>query len=227
MAERSFVLVLAETALETIPAELGKHPAVKADAERRGKPAGEILLDRSLHHAAMLKLEDGESRGRPGIAYHVLLDVTSSPVYLSGLLDLYMHTRGDLMLNFSKGLRPPRSYDRFRSLMEQLLREGRVGGEADLITLRKASFKELVMEAEPSAVIGLSKLGKRATLTEVVSSARGTRPCFVVGGFPSGHFAEDLERRFDSMVSIGPQGLDASLVVCRLVYEMERTLGLE
>jgi rRNA small subunit pseudouridine methyltransferase Nep1 len=227
MAERSFVLVLAETALETIPEELCRHPAVRADAERRGKPAGEILLDRSLHHAAMLRLKDGESRGRPDIAYHVLLDVTSSPIYQSGLLDLYMHTRGGLMLSFSKGLRPPRSYDRFRSLMEQLLREGRVGRETDLISLRKASFKEIVMEAKPSAVIGLSKLGKRTTLTGAVSSAHGPRPCFVVGGFPSGHFAEGLEKGFDSLVSMGSRGLDASLVVCRLVYEMERLLGLE
>ncbi len=227
MAERSFILVLAETALETIPEELKKHPAVKADVEKRGKPAGEILLDRSLHHAAMLKLKDGESRGRPDIAYHVLLDVTSSPIYRAGMLDLYMHTRGDLVLSFSKGLRPPRSYDRFRSLMEQLLKEGRVGGEADLITAGKGSFKEVFREARPSAVVGLSKLGKRMTLPDAVSSARGARPCFVVGGFPSGHFSEEIERTFDSLVSISPQGLDASLVVCRLVYEMERALGLE
>jgi rRNA small subunit pseudouridine methyltransferase Nep1 len=227
MAKRSFVLVLAETALETIPNELKKDQAVKADAERRGKPSGEILLDRSPHHSAMLKLRDGESRGRPDIAYHVLLDVASSPVYRAGVLDLYMHIRGDMVLSFSKGLRPPRSYDRFRNLMEQLLKEGRVGKEADLITLKKASFKEILREIRPSEVIGLSKLGSRATLPSAVSSARGARPCFVVGGFPSGHFGEDMEKEFDSMVSISPQGLDASLVACRLVYEMERALGIE
>jgi rRNA small subunit pseudouridine methyltransferase Nep1 len=227
MAEKSFVLVLAETALEAIPEELRKHPAVKADAGRREKPAGEILLDRSFHHAAMLKLKDGESRGRPDIAYHVLLDVTSSPIYRARMLDLYVHTMGGMVLSFSKGLRPPRSYDRFRSLMEQLFVEGRVGGDADLITVEKGSLKEVLREAKPSAVVGLSKLGKRATLSGAVSSAHGTRPCFVVGGFPSGHFSEEIERMFDSMVSISPQGLDASLVVCRLVYEMEKALGLE
>jgi rRNA pseudouridine-1189 N-methylase Emg1 (Nep1/Mra1 family) len=143
------------------------------------------------------------------------------------MLDIYMHTRGDMVLSFSKGLRPPRSYDRFRSLMEQLLVEGRVGGEADLITAGKGSFKEILREAKTSAVVGLSKLGKRTTLLGAVSSAHGARPCFVVGGFPSGHFSEEIERTFDSLVSISPQGLDASLVVCRLVYEMERVLGLE
>ena len=227
MAEKRFVLVLAETALETIPDELRKDQSVRADAGRRETPAGEILLDRSLHHSAMLRLRDGESRGRPDIAYHVLLDVASSPIYRAGGLDLYMHLKGNRVLSFSKGLRPPRSYDRFRNLMEQLLKEGRVGREADLITLKKASFKELLKEMRPSEVIGLSKLGSRVSLPGAVSSARGSRPCFVVGGFPSGHFGGEVEKEFDSLVSISEEGLDASLVVCRLVYEMEKAFGIE
>ena len=226
MAERAFVLIMAETALETIPEEIARHPAVAADVARRGKPAREILLDRSVHHAAMLRLKDGESRGRPDIAYHVLLDVTSSPLYRAGKLDLYIHTRGDLLLGFSKGLRPPRSYDRFRSLIEQLLKEGVVGKE-ELITVERASFREVIRKVRPSDVIGLSKLGKRKTIPEVVSEARGDRPCFVVGGFPSGHFGEGVGRAFDSLASMSVQGLDASLVACRLVYEIERALGVE
>jgi len=227
MADRAFVLVLAETARETIPEELGKQPAVRADVEKRGKPAGEILLDRSLHHAAMLKLKDGEFRGRPDIAYHVILDVTSSPIYRAGKLDLYVHTRNDITLSFSKGLRPPRSYDRFRGLMEQLLKEGKVGGKEDLITAERGSFKEIINKAKPSSIVGLSKLGKRRTLPELLAEAGGARPCLVVGGFPAGHFSEEIERSLDSLVSISVQGLDASLVVCRLVYEMEKSVGVE
>jgi rRNA small subunit pseudouridine methyltransferase Nep1 len=138
-----------------------------------------------------------------------------------------LHTRGDLLLSFSKGLRPPRSYDRFRGLMEQLLKEGKVGRDEDLITVRKSSFREVIKEVRPSNLIGLSKLGRRMSLSEAVAGARGERPCFVVGGFPSGHFSEEVERTFDSLVSISPLGLDASLVACRLVYEMERASGVE
>jgi rRNA small subunit pseudouridine methyltransferase Nep1 len=227
MVEKAFVMILAETSLENIPEEIAKHPAVVADAARRGKPAREILLDRSVHHSAMLRLKDGESRGRPDIAYHVLLDVASSPLYRSGRLDFFMHTRGELMLSFSKGLRPPRSYDRFRSLMEQLMKEGRVGGEEDLITLNRASFRDVIKKARPSTVVGLSRIGRMVALPELVSGANGNRPCFVVGGFPTGHFGEETERSFDSLASIHEEGLDASLVACRLVYEMENSIGRE
>ncbi|HVP23876.1 MAG TPA: hypothetical protein VMS77_08200 [Conexivisphaerales archaeon] len=226
MAEKEVVLMLAETALEPIPREISRSPPVSADARRRGKQAQEILLDRSIHHAAMLRMEDAESRGRPDIPYHVLLDVTSSPLYRAGRLSFFIHTRGNLLLRFSKGLRPPRSYDRFRSLMEQLLIEGKVGKEEDLIVVEKASFKEAIGRAGPTEVVGLSRLGREKALATIVSEARGDRPCYVVGGFPSGHFGEEVEKSFDSLFSISPQGLDASLVACRLVYEIERSLGI-
>jgi rRNA small subunit pseudouridine methyltransferase Nep1 len=227
MAEKAFVLVLAETSLETVPKEISKHQAVLADVGRRGKPAEEILLDRSLHHAAMLQLKDGGSRGRPDIPYHVLLDVTSSPLYRAGRLSFFMHTRGDLLLSFSKGLRPPRSYDRFRGLTEQLLKEGKVGQEEGLITVEDAAFKDVIRRIRPSVVIGLSRLGKRSSITQAVTEARGERPCFVVGGFPLGHFSDEVERTFDTLVSISTQGLDASMVACRLVYEIEKAQGVE
>jgi rRNA small subunit pseudouridine methyltransferase Nep1 len=227
MAPREFILVLAETALETVPEEIARHSAIKSDAARRGKEASEILLDRSLHHAAMLKLEAGESRGRPDIPYHVLLDVASSPLFRAGKLGLFVHTRGDLILRVSKGLRPPRSYDRFRNLMEQLLKEGRVGRDSDLITAEKGSLRELIKDVKPTRVVGLSRLGKESTMEEAVRDAQGARACFLIGGFPSGHFSKETEEALSAMVSVSPQGLDASLVACRLVYEIEKAEGVE
>jgi rRNA small subunit pseudouridine methyltransferase Nep1 len=67
------ILVLAESALELVPSELRRHPAVLADAKRRRKKPGEILLDRSRHHPAMRDLPDASRRGRPDIVHQVLL----------------------------------------------------------------------------------------------------------------------------------------------------------
>ncbi|HHH84217.1 MAG TPA: 16S rRNA methyltransferase, partial [Thermoplasmatales archaeon] len=38
--------------MELVPPEIASLPAVKRDAERRGKKAKELLLDSSLHHSA-------------------------------------------------------------------------------------------------------------------------------------------------------------------------------
>jgi rRNA small subunit pseudouridine methyltransferase Nep1 len=220
-------LVLADTALETVPENIVRHPAVRKDAERRRKDLRGILLDRSVHHAAMLRLDEAESRGRPDIPYHVLLDVTATPAYSVGRLELYIHTRKELVITISKGLRPPRSYDRFRNLVEQLFVEGRVGKGSTLMALEPLSFAELLNRIRPTRVIGLSRLGKPTSLEVLVNRPSGRKPCYVVGGFPSGHFRPDMENCFDEMWSVSKRTLDASLVAARLVYEIEKRMHIE
>ncbi|MDA8341294.1 MAG: 16S rRNA methyltransferase, partial [Actinomycetota bacterium] len=55
--------VLAEAALELVPREVWRQPAVASDAKRRGKEPGGMLLDRSFHHSAMARMRDSEKRG--------------------------------------------------------------------------------------------------------------------------------------------------------------------
>src|SRR4029077_15468040 len=115
--------VIAEAALELIPEPLWKDPSVRNDAERRDSEPGSILLDRSVHHSAMLKLKDGYRRGRPDLVHLTLLSVTSTPLHQDGKAKVYIHTIDDAVLEFEQGVRPPKSYTRFRNLMEKLLVE--------------------------------------------------------------------------------------------------------
>ena len=115
--------VIAEAALELIPETLWREPSVRNDAERRAQEPGSILLDRSIHHSAMLKLRDGYRRGRPDLVHLTLLSVTSTPLHQEGKARVYIHTIDDSVLEFGEGARPPKSYARFRNLMEKLLVE--------------------------------------------------------------------------------------------------------
>ena len=81
-------VVVAEAALELVPSEILKAPAVRNDAARRGVEPARMLLDRSLHHAAMLKLDEGHKRGRPDLVHAALLSLTGSPLYLDGLVKI-------------------------------------------------------------------------------------------------------------------------------------------
>ena len=58
-------LVLTESAIELVPSDLWKHPAVMKRSRLIGKNPGQMLLDRSYHHGAMLQIKDGRKRGRP------------------------------------------------------------------------------------------------------------------------------------------------------------------
>ena len=106
--------VLAESALELVPKEILRSPAVASDARRREVDGARILLDRSLHHSAMAKLRDSEKRGRPDLVHVALLSVTGTPLYLDGSVKVFVHTNQDMVLELAEKTRIPKSYFRFR-----------------------------------------------------------------------------------------------------------------
>ncbi len=222
-------LILAESSIETVPEEISSHPSVVKHAKRKRKKPTEILLDRSFHHKAILKLENSHKRGRPDIVYHVLLDVTSTPLYRANEISFYIHTINDHIIRVGKGVRPPRAYFRFEGLFEQLFRVGNIKTPSgrELFSVQKMSFNELLREILPDRVIGFSRLGRYRPLHEIVKdSGKFKSVVFVVGGFPKGHFSKEILKFLDELYSIHGMGLDSSLVVSRLIYETEKAFKI-
>lgn len=212
--------VIAEAALELVPEALWREPSVRSDAERRGLKPGNIILDRSIHHSAMLKLSDGYRRGRPDLVHLTLLNVTSTPLHQEGRARVYIHTIDDSVLEFGEGARPPKSYARFRNLMEKLLVERPGDG---LVRVRDATLPQLLKGTGTDYAAGLSVQGAPEGLEELAGNmARRKDPVVVVGGFPRGHFLPRDLKAFDSLVRIGDKALDAHVVAARVVYEVEK-----
>src|SRR5437016_14453492 len=86
-------LVIAESALELVPEEIRRSPAVVNDAKRRERDPSKILLDRSLHHAAMVRLKEEYKRGRPDIVHMTLLRIPGAPLYEEGAVQGYVRAR--------------------------------------------------------------------------------------------------------------------------------------
>ena len=212
-------LVIAEAALELVPREIEKHPSIRNDARRREVPASAILLDRSLHHHAMLKLSEDAKRGRPDLVHLTLLSITSTPLYQQGKVNLYIHTQQDLVLKLQPGTRPPKSYSRFRDLAQKLLAER---PESGLISVSESSLPALVKHLDGNPVIGLSTQGRPTSLEKLAALiSESKNPMVLIGGFPKGHFAPETVAVIDQLVRIHPDPLDAHVVAARLVYEVE------
>ncbi len=215
--------VLAESALELVPKEVRSAPDVVSDARRRGAEASEILLDGSFHQSAMLRLKEAEKRGRPDLVHVSLLAVTGTPLYLDGGVKVFVHTYDDKVLELAEETRIPKNYLRFRGLAEQVLSEGK---GTDLVKLRNGGIKEVVGEAAPDMVCGLSVQGKMTKLTDLAGRLAAARqPCVLVGGFPHGHFSKETLQEVEELVRVDPRPLEAHVVAGRLVYELERALG--
>ncbi|MGH9877410.1 MAG: ribosome biogenesis protein [Nitrososphaerales archaeon] len=217
-------LIIAEAALETVPRAIAKHPSVVRHAERKGKPAEVMLLDRSYHHGAMLKLENAERRGRPDLVHFALLEATSTPLYRKNQLNVYVHTAANKVILLSENVRLPKSYFRFEGLMEELFNNGKVSSDSSLLMeLRDMKFQDLIGKLRPRKVIGLSRMGARSS-AEKVAKMIDNDTAIVVGGFPRGHFSNMVSGKINYTYSISELALEAHLVIARVLYECEKIL---
>ena len=213
-------LVLAESALELVPSELRNDPSVVSDAKRRGVDASRILLDRSFHHRAMLRLKDGLKRGRPDLVHVALLSITGTPLYSEGGVKVYVHTYTNEVLELLEKTRIPKSYFRFRGLVEQALTDKPKSG---LLRVRESSFERLVKEIGSDSVIGLSTQGRKTSMDELSAMIGAARkPCVAIGGFAQGHFSPRVLEVMDELVRIHDKPLEAHVVAARVLYELEK-----
>jgi rRNA small subunit pseudouridine methyltransferase Nep1 len=221
-------LILAESALETIPQSLWTHPAIRSYSERREKHPQFLLLDRSYHHGAMKRIEESEKRGRPDIVHFALLEALGSPLNKERLLQTYVHTIKNHVVTVSPETRLPRNYDRFVGLMGQLFELGRVPPTGQiLLKLEPKTLPQLLREITATHVAAFSRRGSPHTLEEGVSRLSAEEmPVVMVGAFPHGHFTEATIKLADDIICIDREMLEAWTLTSRVIYAYERAISL-
>ena len=222
------VLVLAEAALETVPEALWSHPSVRRHSKRQRKPAGQFLLDRSLHHQAMKRLDDNLKSGRPDIAHFCLLEALGSPLNKAGMLQVYVHTQENKVITVDSSTRLPRNYNRFIGLMEQLFQHGKVPIEGEtLLKLEQKTLQQLLAETEADHILAFSRNGEPKTLTEAVSSLQPKqKPAIIIGAFPHSTFSENTIQLVDELVCVDAEMLEAWTITSRAIYQYEQAISL-
>ena len=220
-------LVLAESALELVPNELTTHPAILSWARRKRKPPGELILDQTYHHGAILRLgRRGVGRGRPDLVHLSLLLALGSPLSLDGHLKCYVHTRDNRLITVSPRARLPRNTDRFAALVEQLYKEKIVPQVGPpLLSLAKESLPSFLDKLGSEMVIALTSQGTPKPMADIARSmAESKKPVLLVGGFPEGHFSNSTLQQANAAYSIEKRRLEAWTVVARAVYDFETAL---
>jgi rRNA small subunit pseudouridine methyltransferase Nep1 len=222
-------LVLAEASLEVIPQALRSNPTIVRQAKKRGLKPANMLLDISIHHQLISGLPDHARRGRPDIVQITLLSILGSPLCKENLVQVYVHTRDDLVIEIDSSARLPRVYNRFLGLISQLFEAGRVppSSEKPLMKLEKSTIKTLIRRLNPTSITLFTRTGEPATVEETIRQLSGEdRPLIIVGGFPHGHLSEENAKLAQRKISIDKSMLEAWVVASRVVYEYERAIGL-
>jgi len=240
-------LVIAEAALETVPVQILDHPSVRNHAKRMNKPADQTLLDRSYHHSAMVhaNLKSQWKRGRPDIVHFALIEALSTPLFMTGRLNVYLHTINNRLISIAGNLRIPKSYFRFEALMidlfkKRIIRPSNDNDYADnsynvnsniLLQLHEdMTFDKVIRNVVmPSRLIGLSTVGVQSNAKSVVAeniSIESIDCAFVIGGFAKGHFSNNTIALLNRVYSIAEYRLEAHVVIARILYECEKLLHM-
>ncbi len=221
-------MVIADTALEIIPSEIFKHNSLKK-IRKSGKNSGDILLDRTFHHFAILSsnLIDSHKRGRPDILHIALLSALATPLYRKNHLKVFVHTIDNNAIIIGDNLRLPKSYSRFEGLILDLLNNKKIvskNGDLLLEFIEKLSFHDLVSKYVRSDItVGFSTTGVFKPVENIVHELLlYNNPCIVIGGFPKGYFSKEIDRFLDQKYSIYSEGLESHIVISRMLYEFEK-----
>lgn len=221
-------LVLAEASLEVIPKELWNEPSVIAYCRRRRKDPGRCLLDIVYYYRAMRKLKDAEKRGRPDIVHSAMLSALETPLNKEGLLKLYVHTYSNYVIYVDPSVRLPKNYNNFLNLMEQLFELKLVPPRGKpLLTLEAKDFSKLVLELKPDYAVALDTDGSLTSLSKLALKLSNFKsPAVAIGGFQRGSLSEDVKKNCNELLSIGNFSFLASVVISRLIYELELKTGI-
>ena len=218
---QKLTLILAESEIEIIPSSIRFHPQIKSYAKSKNKPASELLLDASYHHAAMKKLPDSSRRGRPDIVHRCALFALDSAINKKGLLKLYIHTRNEKIIWINPKTRLPRQYHRFIGLMEQLMKKNRIETANEvLLSIEPKSLKELLSEQEGETFL-LWEQGKKSSFFEMCKNVKHLPLTVVIGGFPHGDFhnASHLIRK---KISVDSGSYTASYLLAKTICTFEQ-----
>jgi len=222
-------LIFVEAAVELVPRSILRHPSVRRNAKRRGKSPEQTLLNRSIHHSAMSRLENSEKRGRPDITNICLLESQGSPLNHSGKLKTFIHTNNGICVDVNPKVRLPRDCNRFGSLMEQLLLNGRVpvGSDTPLLSSSVKSLSKLKQEVKPSLTVALTSHGEQISLERLcLELVQEENPAVLIGAYPHGPLNKETLNIADRQVSVYPKSLEAWVIVSRLIYEYEKAVEI-
>jgi len=219
-------LVLEDASLELVPKRFQGHKNCSTVLSRFGILPCDQILDDNFHNEILKDMKASEKRGRPDVVHIALLDVCSTPLFDRNLVRVIIHTVNDTTIMLKPRVRIPRTLIRFNGVMSKLLKDKPEPNSFFEIVVGQ-NILELVSTLNQEMIL-LSKKGVERNLRNFIERRKfqEKEATWVIGGFPFGHFDEELLGKADEIISISNHSLPAHVVAARLCYDLEEAMGL-
>ncbi|XP_068591911.1 ribosomal RNA small subunit methyltransferase NEP1 [Cebidichthys violaceus] len=206
MADRRLVVVLEGASLETV--KVGKTFE---------------LLNCDQHKNIIVKSGRNPGHIRPDITHQCLLMLMDSPLNRAGLLQVYIHTEKNALIEINPQTRIPRTFTRFCGLMVQLLHKLSVraaDGPQRLLRMIKNPVSDHLPPGCPRMSTSFSSAGEAVCPRSLVPEGPAA---VVIGAFAHGAVNVDYTEK---TVSISNYPLSAALTCAKMCSAFEEVWGV-
>ncbi|KAG5670018.1 hypothetical protein PVAND_000305 [Polypedilum vanderplanki] len=184
------------------------------------------LLNCDDHLQILKKFNREPGSCRPDITHQSLLMLMDSPLNRAGLLQVFIHTEKNVLIEVNPQTRIPRTFKRFAGLMVQLLHKFAVKANESstklLHVIKNPITDHLPVGSKKIAMTFSSKVVKNCR--ELVPTGKEEAIVLVIGAFAHGHL--NLDYTEDS-ISISNYPLSAALTCAKLCSAFEEVWKVE
>jgi len=147
------------------------------------------LLNCDDHQHIIRKVGKNIADCRPDITHQMLLALLDAPINKAGLLQVYIHTAQNVLIEVNPQIRIPRTFKRFCGLFVKLLHKLKIRSASGDATLLKVVRNPVESHLPPGCrkIACSFSANKLVDLKEYVPRLPPDEPvCFVIGGFAHG-----------------------------------------
>lgn len=177
------------------------------------------LLNCDDHQGILKKMNRDISEARPDICHQCLLTLLDSPLNKAGLLQVYIHTTKNVLIEVNPKIRIPRTFKRFSGLIVQLLHKHSIRSVDGKEKLLKVIKNPIIDHLPPNCKkITFSADAPTVRISEYLKTLEPNQSlCVVIGAMAHGedNFADSW---VDGKISISEYLLSANTATSRILH---------
>ena len=186
------------------------------------------LLNCDEHYRIIKSMKKKLDEFRPDIIHQCLLDLFDSPLNKVGLLQVYIHTNKNILIEINPKTRIPRTFKRFSGLFTQLLLKNEIKSDKNetLLKVINSNIEDVVGKNIPKIL--LSPKGRLIdidtyckNLNSNADKEKYKNMCFIIGTNPKGDI-DPMIKYNDDCISLSSFDLDSNIVCAKICCSFEK-----
>ena len=178
------------------------------------------IINSDDHRNLIKKMNKSLEDYRPDVLHQCLLNLFESPLNKAGMLQVYIRTKENVLIEISPKTKIPRTIKRFCGLMGQLLQKYRIRAMNSSEVLLKV-IKNPITQYIPFGcpIISTNEKSKLVKLEDYIDNLKSNNVAFVVGAISKGDVNIDY---MTETVSISSFPLTAGIVCSKICTAFEK-----